>query len=238
MIPLGGITPFTLQDFPGHTACVVWFSGCNLRCQYCHNPELVCQAQGTYQVLELFEFLEKRKGKLEGVVFTGGEASLHPNIVDLARKVKEMGYKLKLDTNGLNPHKVEQLLAENLLDFIAIDYKAPPQKFKIVTGRDKYEIFGQTLDILCKQKVPFEVRTTVHTNLLDENDVQWIMDDLKRRKCPAPYYVQNYTHTDTVGHLSEQEKELDLSALTLNYEPRNFANPPKRPRACEPFVKE
>jgi len=213
MLPLYGLTKFTLQDFPGHTACIVWLGGCNLRCHYCHNPEMVNQSKGTYAVDDFLAFLTTRQGKLDGVVLSGGESTLYPDIIELAQTVKEMGFKIKLDTNGLRIQTVKQMLDLKLIDYIALDYKAPPYKFKQVTGKDKYGLFSETLDVLCEQSVPFELRTTVHTDLLDEIDVQWIVDDLNKRQCKAPYYVQNYMHTETLGGLTEQSSSLDRDHL-------------------------
>ena len=228
MLPLYGLTPFTLQDFPNHTACIVWFGGCNMRCKYCHNPEIVLCGKGAYSVQDLLSFLNKRAGKLDGVVFTGGEATTYPDLQPLAQQIKALGFKLKLDTNGLRPTVVEQMLKSNLLDYIALDYKAPPYKFKQVTGVDKYSKFSTTLNILCSQKqVGFEVRTTVHTDLLNNADVQWIMDDLQQRNYTGIYYVQNYKHTESLGNMNEQKQTLDVNILKLpnqfSVEFRNYA---------------
>ncbi len=185
---------------------------------------IIC-GKATYKVEKLFQFLKTRQGKLDGVVFTGGEASLHPNIVSLAKCVKDMGFKLKLDTNGTRPKIVQALLKENLLDYIAIDYKATPKKFKTITHSNKYKKFSETLNILCNQNIPFEVRTTVHTDLLNEKDVQWIIDDLEKRNCKAPHYIQNYMHTKTYGNLKKQDHHLNLSTLTstkIKIDFRNF----------------
>lgn len=185
-----------------------------MRCQYCHNPEIVLCGRGTYSTEQLFNFLEKRQGKLDGVVFTGGEATLHPQLISLAEKVQHLGFKIKLDTNGLRPQVVQTLITQGLVDYIALDYKAPPEKFKTITGVDKYHQFSKTLDILCLQKnVPFEVRTTVHTGLLDAQDIQWIMDDLQKRHFKGDYYVQNYKHVPSLGHLADQITPLALEQL-------------------------
>jgi pyruvate formate lyase activating enzyme len=221
-LPVFALTPFTMLDFPEHTAAVIWFAGCNLRCAYCHNPQIV-RSKGSIDMREVMAFLRKRRGLLDGVVLSGGEASIYPNLQEVVSEIKKMGYAVKLDTNGLRPEVVEDLIQRNLLDYIALDYKAPAHKFKAVTGMDKYHIFSKTLDMLCKQnKVSFEVRTTVHTDLLDEEDMKQIIDDLDKRGFQGNFYVQNFrTAADaaTLKRLQNQETVLNIASLP---EPENF----------------
>lgn len=229
VLPIYSVTPFTMLDFSGKTACIVWFSGCNMRCPYCHNPQIV-KGKGRGDVGQVFDFLKKRAGLLDGVVLSGGEASAYPGLPDFITQVKKLGYAVKLDTNGLRPDIIDDFLRQGFLDYIALDYKAPPQKFRTVTGTDKYDLFSQTLDILCAQKaVAFEVRTTVHTDLMDENDVNAIILDLERRKYRGLHAIQNFTHSDdrpTLGLMKEQKRILDKRVLhkptlfTLDF--RNF----------------
>jgi pyruvate formate lyase activating enzyme len=222
VLPVYAVTPFTMLDFPGHTACIVWFSGCNMRCPYCHNPQIV-KGKGRGDVAQVKLFLQKRQGLLDGVVLSGGEASAYPGLPAFIREVKDMGYAVKLDTNGLRPDIIGAFLKENLLDYIALDYKATMEKSKAVTGIDGYAAFSQTLDILCAQtSVAFEVRTTVHTDLLAEEDVSAIMRDLERRGYQGTYAVQNFIHSDdrpTLGKMPPQRRTLDRSLL---YKPDAF----------------
>jgi pyruvate formate lyase activating enzyme len=222
VLPVYAVTPFTMLDFPGHTACIVWFSGCNMRCPYCHNPQIV-KAKGRGDVGQVMDFLKKRQGLLDGVVLSGGEASAYPGLPAFIRSVKEMGYAVKLDTNGLRPDIIGAHLDAGFLDFVALDYKAPPEKFRRVTGTDKYHLFSRTLDLLCaQQKVAFEVRTTVHTALMDEEDVSAIIRDLERRGYAGTHAIQNFTHSDerpTLGFLKPQDRPLDIRRLYL---PRSF----------------
>ena len=214
-LPIYGVTPFTMQDFPQETACIVWFSGCNMRCTYCHNPSIVRGGKGTYPITKLQQFLISRQNKLSGVVFSGGEATSHPDIVPLAHMVKNLGFKLKLDTNGTRPQVIKALLAANLLDYVALDYKATPAKFKEITGLDKYNKFSETLDLLCQQhQTNFEIRTTIHTDLLQIADVEIMLQDLNQRNYTGTYYLQNFRHTTTLGNLPEQAQKLNLAALT------------------------
>lgn len=192
-LPLYDLTPFTMQDFPDRTACIVWLAGCNMRCGYCHNPDIVRGGCGKIKKEDVFSFLEKRKGLLEGVVLSGGEAALYKGIIPFARDIKKMGFAVKLDTNGTRPATVRQMLEENLLDYVAMDYKAPEEKFRQVTACGEWASFSETLDLLIRQKtVPVEIRTTVHKDLLNEKDVQAIAYDLKKRGFSGKYYIQNY----------------------------------------------
>jgi pyruvate formate lyase activating enzyme len=222
ILPVYSVTPFTMLDFPGRTACIVWFSGCNMRCGYCHNPQIV-RGKGRGTAQEVLAFLRKRQGLLDGVVLSGGEASVYPGLPDFIRQARDLGYAIKLDTNGLRPGIVRDFLAEGLLDYVALDYKAPPEKFKKVTGTLKFKDFSETLDLLCDQeKVPFEVRTTVHTALIDENDINGIITDLEERNYRGCYYVQNFRADNdrpTLKFLPRQFRTLDIAALSL---PRNF----------------
>ncbi len=228
-LPIYSVTPFTMLDFPERTACIVWFSGCNMRCPYCHNPTLV-KGIGRGSIDEVMAFLKKRQGLLDGVVLTGGEASVYPGLPDFIRDIKALGYAVKIDTNGLRPDIIGSFVKEGFLDYVALDYKSPPDKFKSVTGTEKYEYFSKTLGLLCNQNlVDFEIRTTVHTSLIDEKDIAFIIADLEKRGYKGTYYVQNYKADDnrpTLGMIGDQERILDIESLPIpkgfNMEFRNF----------------
>ncbi|MFA5593388.1 MAG: anaerobic ribonucleoside-triphosphate reductase activating protein [Micavibrio sp.] len=221
-LPIYSVTPFTMLDFPGRTACIVWFTGCNMRCPYCHNPQIV-KGKGRGDIGEVMAFLKKRQGLLDGVVLSGGEASVYPGLPGFIRTLKQLGYAIKLDTNGLRPDIIKSHLEAGFLDYVALDYKAPPAKFKLVTGTEKYGLFSRTLDLLCAQKkVEFEVRTTVHTDLMDEGDVSEIIKDLEARNYNGTHAIQNFTHSDdrpTLGFMKAQARLLDINSL---YQPDSF----------------
>ncbi|AGH97670.1 anaerobic ribonucleoside-triphosphate reductase activating protein [Micavibrio aeruginosavorus] len=229
VLPIYSVTPFTMLDFPGRTACIVWFTGCNMRCPYCHNPQIV-KGKGRGNIHEVMAFLKKRRGLLDGVVLSGGEASAYPGLPDFIKDLKDMGYAIKLDTNGLRPDIIRSHIDSGLIDYIALDYKAPPDKFKRVTGTDKYELFSQTLDILCTQKtVEFETRTTVHTDLISEHDVSLIIRDLEMRGFTGTHAIQNFTHSDdrpTLGFMKQQTRIIDITQIyksqSMNVIFRNF----------------
>lgn len=215
-LPIYNITPFTLLDYPHKTACIIWLTGCNMRCGYCHNPQIV-KGVGQQSVDDVLAFLQKRRGLLDGVVISGGEATLYPHIKHLITQVKNLGFAVKLDTNGTRPHMLGDLLESGLLNYVALDYKAPKDKFSQVSGCKQYAKFYKSLSLLCRQKtVPFEVRTTVHTDLLQAGDINQIITSLTDAGYTGTYYIQNYIHNDerpTLGCLNKQSYVLDKSQI-------------------------
>lgn len=212
-LPITSITPFTFQDYPEHTACILWFSGCNMRCGYCHNPELVKGELKKLPPEHIIDFLESRRGLLEGVVLSGGECTLCPQLQELAAYLKACDYKVKLDTNGTNPKMLETLTSMGLVDFIALDFKAPKTKFLPVTGMDIYALFQQSLGICIDSKIDMEIRTTIHTSLLLEEDINEIITCLATHNYKGNYVLQNYRHGTTLGNLPIQPKEFNTTQL-------------------------
>ena len=164
-----GYQKLTLLDFPGRTACTVFTGGCNLRCPFCHNAGLVrtplAEQNRTDEVLE---YLRKRQGILDGVCVTGGEPLLQPDLADFLRRIKEMGYAVKLDTNGSLPDRLEDLLAQGLIDYVAMDIKSSPAGYTAATGTEvDVTVYDRSVQILRNSGVPYEFRTTavggIHT---------------------------------------------------------------------------
>ncbi|MDD3183139.1 MAG: anaerobic ribonucleoside-triphosphate reductase activating protein [Alphaproteobacteria bacterium] len=219
------ITPFSLLDYPGEMACIAWFAGCNMRCVYCHNPKIV-EGKGEREEREFLSFLDKRVGKLSAVVFSGGEATLYAGLPDLIRKVKALGFKIKLDTNGSRPQVLRGLLAEGLLNYVAMDYKCPQTLMEKLVGTPKlWEPFRESLSMLIEQaaqgSVLFEVRTTIHPDLMSEEDLNWMIRDLDQIGYKGTYYLQNIAATGdkTIGNVAAPERKLDQSKLI---EPSGF----------------
>ncbi|WEK33670.1 MAG: anaerobic ribonucleoside-triphosphate reductase activating protein [Candidatus Pseudobacter hemicellulosilyticus] len=212
--PVYSITPFTMLDFPGHTACIIWFAGCNMRCAYCYNPDIVL-GKGQLSYRAVLDFLDKRRGLLDGVVLSGGECTLHKGLPGLAATIKEKGFRLKIDTNGANPALLEQLISHKLVDYVALDCKAPAAKYGTVTGINGFREFEDSLHLLLASGMPFEVRTTVHSALLNQGDVAAIQALLEERRYPGKYYIQ-YALNDTtmLKELPANSGRLDLAALT------------------------
>ena len=160
---IGGLQKVTLLDFPGKVSCTVFLTGCNLRCPYCHNTDLVLtKDNGKYiSEKEFFEFLLSRKGKLDGVCITGGEPTLYPNLTNLIRRIREMGFLVKLDSNGTVPEILKLLLREKLLDYVAIDIKSTPTRYAETCGADVIEQVKKSAALLKNSNIDYEFRTTV-----------------------------------------------------------------------------
>jgi len=215
--PIYALTPFTMLDFKDKTACIIWFAGCNMRCAYCHNPDIVL-GNGTKSEEDVLEFLERRRGLLDGVVISGGEANCYKGLPAFLEKIKRMGYAVKLDSNGTYPDTIKYLFENHLIDYVALDYKASACAFQKVTrtGRRLWKNFQTTLEYLCiTQKGKFEVRTTVHTALLKEQDINAIISDLEEKDYSGTYYLQAYTHKEdgTLGNMLDQVKVLDTELI-------------------------
>lgn len=179
---IGGLIKFTLIDYPGHVAAVVFTQGCNFRCRYCHNPELVYPhlLQESMPKDDVLSFLRKRKGSLEGVVITGGEPTLHLGLIDFMAEIKALGYKIKLDTNGTKPEVLQEAIERQLVDFVAMDLKAPLEKYSLITGVEfDPKIIQKSMDMIVASGLPYEFRTTYDKEVLTDEDIQAISDSVQ-----------------------------------------------------------
>lgn len=207
------ITPFSLLDFPDIPSAIIWFAGCNLRCRYCYNPDIVL-GEGRVSESSVLNILSKRVGLLEGVVLSGGEATLYSNIINFSGEIRKMGYKIKLDTNGMRPDIVDTLIRNHLLDYIALDYKAPDIKMKNICGGGKESRFWKTFDVLKASGIPYEVRTTFHPDLLSHEDVMYMSSKLREAGYENAFYLQNFKRgIPTLGEISDPQWSIDHSAL-------------------------
>ncbi len=212
--PIYDITPFTALDYPEHLAAIFWFAGCNMRCPYCYNPDIVL-GEGKISHRQALDFLKKRRGLLDGVVLSGGEATLYPELPELCQEIKALGYKIKLDTNGANPQMLLRLIEEGVLDYVALDYKAPKQKFQAITKNKHFDHFSLSLSELLQSDVIFEVRTTVCSDLLKVEDVNHIIYDLHKQGYRGTYYLQNYIEdTPHLGRMKKQKQVFEKEGLT------------------------
>ncbi len=219
------ITPFTLLDFPGETACIAWFAGCNLRCVYCHNPDIV-EAKGDKEVDELLDFLEKRKGLLTGIVLSGGEATYFAGLGHIAEEAKRMGYKVKLDTNGSRPDVIAKLLEQRLLDYVALDYKCLPERAEELVGTSHFvERFYESLKMLIKAakkgRIKLDVRTTFHADLMTDGELGLMIRELDKYGYKGTYYIQNVVSfgEKTIGSVPKPERVINTAELP---KPKNF----------------
>ena len=190
---IGGLQKLTLLDYPGKVACTVFLSGCNLRCPYCHNPGLVLpeQSEGSeIPEVEVLSFLERRKGKLDGVCITGGEPTLQPELPEFLEKLRRLGYAAKLDTNGTNPAMLKALLHERVLDYVAMDIKNSPSRYaETCGGIDCLSRVQESAALLMDGTVDYEFRTTVCAPLHTPRD----MEELGRwLKGARRYFLQPF----------------------------------------------
>ncbi len=169
-----GLQKLTLLDYPGHTACTVFTARCNWRCPFCHNAPLVLDPSGTPVLPEegFFAFLEKRKGLLDGVAVTGGEPTLQKDLPEFLRRVRGLGFLVKLDTNGTNPDMLARILGEGLADYVAMDVKAGRPNYAAATGtlRPRLDAVEKSAAMLMAGETDFEFRTTVVKGIHSEED--------------------------------------------------------------------
>lgn len=216
-IKICGLQKTTLLDFPGHVAATIFLGGCNFRCPFCHNADLLgMDAPAAYTSEEILSFLNMRKGILEGVCITGGEPTLQADALeDFIRCIRTLGLAIKLDTNGTRPDIIKHLANAGLLDAIAMDIKASPERYPIVCGVEHPDISAikESVTWLKTGTLPYEFRTTavkgLHTRTDFESIGSWISG------C-SHYYLQNYTHSERVlkpeGFSSFSKEELLLFA--------------------------
>lgn len=158
---LAGLTPCSFVDYPDRLAAVAFTSGCNMKCFYCHNAQLTAPAAPRVETSALFDLLERRRGMLDALVITGGEPTLQDDLPDFCRRVKEMGYLVKLDTNGTNPDVLGQLIARRWVDYVAMDVKAPQQRYRRIARTDvSTDAVDESILQLLTGRVDYEFRTT------------------------------------------------------------------------------
>jgi pyruvate formate lyase activating enzyme len=179
-----------------------------MRCEYCYNPEIVL-GKGEFSFDDFQGFFKSRANLLKGIVLCGGEPTLHKEIENSAEELKNMGYKIKLDTNGTKPKVVKKLIENHLIDYVALDFKAPKKKFEIVTKSKEWDAFVETLGILVNSSIEYEVRTTFYGGLLEIRDIETICDILENVGFDKKYYLQNaLCDTHTLGNIIEGEKKI------------------------------
>ena len=190
----GGFTAFTLIDYPGKTACMVFTIGCNFRCPYCHNPELVDETvEETFSEEYVLSFLQKREGLLDGLVITGGEPTMHDDLLPFIERVKAMGFLVKLDTNGTNPAMLKTAIEKKLVDYVAMDVKAPMRTYHKTVGRPvDTSAIRKSIRILMEGQVAYEFRTTVVKALLSPEDIEEIAKEIAGAE---QYYLQQFIPT-------------------------------------------
>ena len=197
---LHGLQKMTLLDFPGCVACTVFLGGCDFRCPFCHNFELI---DGTAQPVmtddDLIAFLETKKGLIDGVAITGGEPCLHADLPQLIERIHGAGFRVKLDTNGYHPEMLKKILEQGIVEYVAMDIKNSPEKYALTCGVDEInmELIKQSRDLLMNGKIEYEFRTTVIRELHEKEDFEKIGEFIKGAK---HYFLQRFTDRDSVPY--------------------------------------
>lgn len=203
---IGGLQKVSLIDYPGKISAIIFTQGCNFRCPYCHNPELVdpkCY-RACLSPKDILGFLALRVGKLDAVTITGGEPTIQNDLIPFICRIRKMGFDVKLDTNGSRPEILARLLKEKLLDYIAMDVKAPLEKYSsVVNAQVHIEDVCQSIRLIIKSKIPHEFRTTVVSSQLTTNDFSIMAQEVRGAK---RYVLQKYRPTKTLQGLFPEEK--------------------------------
>jgi len=195
---IGGFQKSSLIDYPEKISAIIFTQGCNFKCPYCHNPELIMgPANQLWDETAILKFLASRQGKLDGVVITGGEPTLHKSLPEFIKQIRDLGFLIKLDTNGSNPAMLKELLNKYLIDYVAMDIKAPIEKYSTIVG-DKVDAKNilKSIKILKKSGIKHEYRTTVVKSLLSPADFEEIG---KMIQGADKYYLQRFVPTKTLN---------------------------------------
>lgn len=223
-----GLQRVSLLDYPKHIACTVFTSGCNFRCPFCHNASLVLPEKmipSSITEESFFEFLDSRKNKLEAVCISGGEPLLQKDIASFIKKIKELGFLIKLDTNGFIPTQLKELVNQRLIDYVAMDLKNSPAKYASTAGISNFNIdkINESISFLLSKAVPYEFRTTIVEDFHFESDIeamaQWIQGD-------STYYLQQFVDSGDVIqsglHSPNAEKMIHYQKIARQYVPNTF----------------
>ncbi|MDD3046087.1 MAG: anaerobic ribonucleoside-triphosphate reductase activating protein [Candidatus Pacebacteria bacterium] len=189
---IGGLQKTTLIDYPSEIACVVFLAGCNFRCPFCFSKELVLEDIDLFEISfeEFFSFLEKRRGQLDACVICGGEPTLNKDLADFCRRIKSYGLKIKLDTNGSNPEVIQDLVEKKLIDYVAMDVKAPFSKYKKAIAVD-FDInrIKNSIEIIKNSGLDYEFRTTIVPTIHTLSDIK----EIAKQIAPAKkFFIQNF----------------------------------------------
>ncbi len=219
-----GMQKMTLLDYPGYVACTLFTGGCNFRCPFCHNALLVLDLDENYTIPEeeVLAFLKKRQGLLDGVCVTGGEPLINKDIGDFLSKVKELGFKIKLDTNGTNPALLKELVSQNLVDYVAVDIKNSPEKYAETVGLKSFDMstINETVNFLMSGCVDYEFRTTVTKQFHTEKSMEEAARFIRGAK---RYFLQNFVDSGNLigsGITGQSKEEMEkLLAVVKKYVP-------------------
>ena len=208
---IGGFNKLTTQDFPGNLACIIFTSGCNFDCDYCYNRDLVESKAPEIDQDEIFSYLEKRKDMLDGVVISGGEPTIWDDLIPFIEKIREYGFKVKLDTNGYRPEVLKEIIDRKLVDYIAMDIKAIfNEYFKVIKKNIDTDKLLESIELIKKSNIDHEFRTTIIKGMHTIEDLEKMINLVDG----DPYYLQNFRMEDTVkakkmeGFTEEELKDI------------------------------
>lgn len=217
---IGGLNKLTTQDFPEHLACIIFTKGCNFNCSYCYNRDLVDNKAETIDEDYVMAYLYKRRKILDGVVISGGEPTIWDDLIPFIKKVKEFKLDIKLDTNGYNPAMLKEILDNNLVDYIAMDIKAIPDKYmKVINKKIDFNKILESIDLIKKSNIKYEFRTTIMKGVHDKKDIIKILKLIGDSKL----YLQNFQYTDVVKDKNIKSFSRD-ELLKLKEELKEYPN--------------
>jgi len=212
---IGGFEKLTLVDYPGKVAATIFTVGCNFRCPFCHNPELVLpeliQEQPKILEQDILEFLQKKQGLIQGICITGGEPTLQSDLKDFILKIKNLGYAVKLDTNGSNPQVLQELINEKLVDYVAMDIKTSLEKYDLCTlGQVPQENIMASIQLLKQSNIDYEFRTTMAPGIVEEKDILKIVELIKGS---PRYFLQRFKPSKSIDNKFTSVKPIDDNKL-------------------------
>jgi len=217
---IGGIQKFSLIDYPGKTCAIIFTRGCNFRCRYCHNPELVIPEKYAPEIplSQIYDFLESRRDKLDAVCITGGEPTQHTDLIEMLKIIKSLGFLIKLDSNGSRPEMLKKIISKKLVDYLDMDIKAPLEDdSKIMGWPVPIEKLKKSIELIMNSGVDYEFRTTIVKCLTSKDDLRKITKTIQDAK---KYFLQKFIPTKmNDSHLKDEssysDKEFQELALEL-----------------------
>lgn len=207
-----GLQKFSTLDFPENLSCVIFTGGCNFRCPYCHNPEMITPTPDTEFIDpgEIFAFLEQRKGKLDGVVITGGEPTLHKDLPGFIEQIRQLGFMVKLDSNGTNPDMLERLYADKLLDYVAMDLKFPTDQYPTLSQFPDTDKILKSIQLIMDSGVNYEFRSTILPRLHNAEKIEQMGQMIQGAQ---KWYLQNFRPGATLDFTYRNELPFNRTEL-------------------------
>ncbi len=217
-----GLTKTSFVDYPGEVSFVIFLGGCNMRCPYCHNKSIVNKENSIYELNTVLEMIKERKGFLNAVVITGGEPTVHgEQLIELIKKIKALGFKVKLDTNGTHPNLVNKIISNNLIDYIAMDIKNTFSKYELTTNvKINIEKIKESIKLIESSNIPYEFRMTVNKNMQSEEDIKEVftyIEEPEKLKLQAyRYSTEQLENIEFETYSDEELNNLKEEVISIN----------------------